>query len=67
MFFKMLKRKERIAVRGQILKEQPGGGAITCGFGDKDKGREKVLLGVNAIRAKNKGLSFVVFGHLLIA
>ena len=33
----------------------------------KDKGREKVLLGVNAIRAKNKGLSFVAFGHLLIA
>ena len=41
LFFKMLKRKERIAVRGQILKEQPGGGAITCGFGDRDKGREK--------------------------
>ena len=41
MFLKMLKRKERIAVRGQILKEQPGGGAVTCGFGDGDKGREK--------------------------
>lgn len=41
MFLKMLKRKERIAVRGQILKEQPGGGAVTYGFGDRDKGREK--------------------------
>lgn len=45
MFFKMLKRKERIAVRGQILKEQPGGGAVTCGFGDRDKGREKGVVG----------------------
>ena len=41
LFFKMLKRKERVAVRGQILKEQLGGGAVTCGFGDRDKGREK--------------------------
>lgn len=64
LFLKML-RKERIAVRGQILKEQPGGGAVTYGFGDRDKGKRKALCGQVCKKQRPSRVGVVVLLRIL--